>query len=481
MKIYDKKTTQPQEVVNDYLASHNIQIGKCKYSSEIITKTTTDKVWKKHNTKVLSSYINFNHWNINIQHNKVVRNGSAGQVQTVIRQGVKVQDNTGFTVTKSTWADLLQLVADNNEIDTTQLLYDNITEKYKDENIELEETNKFIDLFTNKCIGDKELNEQKMRVLLNTYVKRSLGGKTDYVAVFKSDEGSGKSELICNELLGTFTENNLVNPNAKLSDDDWKFKQYFADNTCMFIEEMGIGEKAHDSFKNFTSMTDFEVKPKGSNISLPMLSRSTMMFALNNKEFIYGNDKTNRRFLVFDLDSNKLWNQKGNEFVSIFKDLNFEKLWVEQYKVFVNKTKYVVDWNQLAQENKKYLVKTTFKTKGNHIIDIVKDEMLDSEGVEAWVSSTDFKAIIKHEYGDSVDFNKADNNLVTSLLKKMMIASKNRASDLNIPPIELDFDKYYTNNRSNRFLVKIKKQLYTDYTSNKATIDLGIDIGSPIK
>jgi hypothetical protein len=459
IKIYDKKTTQPQEVVIDYLKAKNIQIGICKYSSEIITKVDSESTWKKTNNIVTNQYAYFNHWNVNIQFNKPVVGGNPGEVKTIIRMGVKVQDNTGFSVTKSTWNDLLELIASGNIIDTSQLLYNDIEEKYKDVDLKLEETNKFIDLFTSKCVGSTKLNKEKIRVLLNNYVRRSLGEKTDYVAVFKSDEGSGKSELVCNELLGLFSKNNLVNPNAKLSEDDWKFKQYFANNTCMFIEEMGIGEKAHSAFKNFTSMTDFEIKPKGSNVSLPMLSRSTMMFALNDSEFIYGNDKTNRRFLVFDLDNNKLWVDKDNKFVSIFKDVDFEKLWAEQYKSYVNDDRYIVDWNDLAVENKKYLVKTSFKNKDNYVLSIVSNDILDNEGISVWVSSTDIQAIIKDNYSDSVEFTKNDSNEVTRLLEKVMVEAKNKTSSLHIPSVLLDNDKFYVNKRSKRFLVNLNKEI----------------------
>ena len=460
-KIYDKRLTQPQEVVIDYLKDHNFEIGYCKYSDELIAKHHSGR-WMKHHNKILNNYVLFNHYNINIKYNKEVKGGTSGSFQTVVRGGVKIQDNTGFKVIKSSWESLLSLVGNDNMIDTTLNAYTNIFFDYdKDDLKKLTETNRFIERFSGLCKGDNKFNQEKARVMLNTQVRRSLGLKTDYVAVFKSLEGSGKSEFLADELLGFYNDNHLLNPNAKLSDKDWEFKEYFGDNCAMIIEEQGVGSKAHEAFKNFTTMTDFQLKPKGSNVVQNKLSRAMMYFTTNQKEFIYGDDETNRRFLIFDLEDRKLWNEEDdNSYSSIFKDIDFNKLWAEQYSCFMLGINYKVDWKKLGIENKAYVVKTSFRNKDNYILDILVNEIIDqTDGVEHWITGVDVQVIIHEIYGDSIQVNHNDNNEICKTLKKLGLDYKKRKCDINLPCIEIGFDKFYENKFVNRNKVKINKTI----------------------
>jgi hypothetical protein len=458
MKTYDKKMTQPEEVLKDFLLEKGIQIGRCKYSDVMLSKHE-DGLWKKHNSFINNQYVKFNHWNINLQYD--VKMKGTEEMVTIVKTNIKIQDDTGFTLNKSTWSSLLDIISQENIVDTSMDLYRSIVADFnKTELDSLTETNKFIDLFTSVCKGDLDFNKQKMRVLLNTYVRRSLGNKTDYVAVFKSLEGSGKSDFITNELLGTFHKNNLINPNAKLTDNDWTFKDYFADNCAMFIEEQGIGEKAHEAFKNYTSMLDFQIQPKNQTVMLNKISRAMMFFSTNKNEFIYGDDKINRRFIIFDLADNKMWNEDDNgEFPSIFKDINWEKLWSEQFYHYKKGTKYNLDWGKLAIENKASVVKTSFRNKDNYILDILANEIIDQEnGVEHWITGVDVQVIIHELHGESIQFSNKDNNEVCKTLKKLGLDYKKRKCDLNLPSIELGFDKYYDNKFVFRNKVKISQQ-----------------------
>jgi len=472
MKTYNKNSTKTTNIIKDFLEEKEIQVGFCKYSNSFYNKIPGD-LWEKGDEKVSDEYVNYSDWEINFEYNKEDKHSSSGMV-TIVKANVPTKHCAGFGINKTSWKSALNLIGRPNEIDTSKDFFNSLYFNYDKKDLEaMSETDKFVKQFVKYCKGDTNMNEKKMKTLLFSVVKKGLGGKAENVAVFKSLEGTGKTEFITKELFGSFKKANLMNENAKLDEDEWKFKDKLADYCVTFIEESGIGEKAHNQFKNMTSLEDFKIKPKGGNNDIKKLSRSIMIFSTNDNQFIYGNDVKNRRFLVFDLQDKKLrnYNEEKNNFDSVFAGIDYDKIWSEQYHLLITggNVLFLELWDHLEMENREYVVKTNFKTKDVLAINLLETEILDYNGVECWLSSADVLTMLKDSVDVDMEFNKNDQDGVTKALIKSSTQSKRKKCKtvLNIPTIEYKRDVYYTNAHSNRSLVKIKQEVYDNYaTSN---------------
>jgi len=457
----------------------NIQIGECKYSGSIYEKYPNE-MWIKGNRNISDEYVNYLDWQIDFEYSKPSKDSSSGMV-TILRKNIPIKENTGFSLTKTSWLSSLNLNSRKNEIDTSKSFFNSLYYDYSATELkEGKETSKFLDIFVNQVVGNNTYIRQKMETLLFNIVKRSLGGKTDFVGVFKSIEGIGKTEFITDELFGCFKDFNLMNENAKLDDDEWKFKDKLADYCITFIEESGIGEKAHNQFKNMTSLTKFKIKPKGENNDVYKHSRSTMIFSTNENQFIYGNDVRNRRFLVFDLMETglKIHDKKSNKWISIFKDIDFKKIWSEQYQLLLeNKEVMYLDlWDKLEIENRKYVVKTTFKSKDILAINLFEQDIVDYDnGIDVWLSSKDVLTLLKDNIDSDLEFNKADQDGITKAMAKMTNQKHKKCkTELMLPTIEWKREEYYENKLSNRYCIKIKYSIYEEYTKSLKTKTIGL-------
>ena len=467
---FNKTNDKVEDIVKNYFASNNIILGYCKYSNKLINRIGTEK-WRDGDVGIDSLYTDFNDMKIDFEFDKESKHSSSGYV-TILRKDIPIRDNTGLSLNKTDWKSHYTNLARTNIIDTTKLFYNKLYYSYDEKELKtLEETEKFLNIFAEKVVGNKQFTKDKMRTLLNTIIKRSFGFKTDYVGVFTSLEGTGKSEFVTGELFKCFKDNQLFNDNAKLNENEWVFKDILANYIVTYIEESGIGEKAHNQFKNYTSLVDFKIKPKGSNYEVEKTSRSVMIFSTNDKQFIYGKDKKNRRFLVFDLADNELNNRVDDEFISIFKDVDFEKMWAEQYQYYLDGIKFLLDWDKLISDNKKYVVKTSFQDKDKLAVSILEDEIFDFEnGIDVWLSASDVLCIIKDDIEVDIEFDKNDQNAVTKALARSTNDEEKKIStELKLPNIEIMKDKLYDNKRSLRRLIPINKEIYNNYTLKDAS------------
>tara|TARA_R110000765_G_scaffold3205_6_gene10042 strand:- start:1127 stop:2569 length:1443 start_codon:yes stop_codon:yes gene_type:complete len=475
MKSYKKEDTKINVVVADYLEENNIEVGFCKYDKNRIIKYGAE-LWGGNTNKLNDAYMDYNHTKITLISNE---KGDDGTVVEKHRN-VKVQSGTGFKLNSGDWKSVLNSISYSNIVDTSLDLYKSIQSKYKKEELQtLTETDKFIKLFCDKTVGDIDLNQRKMKVLLQSFINKSLGNKDEYSFVMVSGEGCGKTNLLRDYMFKLFADNDLYTK-LKLTDNEWVTDDYLPKCMIAEIDEKGVGINNHNLFKNLVSTTQVEIKDKGDNTPKKKISRALIALTLNDPEFIYGDDAINRRYLVFNFGLNKLWSHDGKNYHSIFKDVNFEKMWAEQYQIYTDDVAYKVDDVEIGEDNQQYRVKLNFGNKNNSILNILKTDILDDSATKKWVTSKDIKLIFQHIYGDSINMKPSDLTEIFQLLSKVSSSDKKkRFSDLVDETVSFQFsdNSIWNNTRTMRFEIGINENIVEQMKS--LNIKDGIDISIP--